>query len=165
MTGIDIVILLMIGISGIISWFRGFMREAISLLTWFIAIAITFLYSYKFANLLPDSIGGTTSRVITSAIILFFGVLLVGWLTGTLLKKFLSTLKMSTVDRLIGFLFGLARGAVIVTVVVLLLNLTGIPQEPWWHESFFLPKFQQLAMLVHEKLPSDLASYFKFQTI
>ncbi|MCB1755905.1 MAG: CvpA family protein [Gammaproteobacteria bacterium] len=162
MTGIDVVILLFIGISGVISWFRGVTREFISLFTWVLAIAVTFLYSHKFAIILPDSIGGVTARVITSALILFFGILLLGWLFGTLAKKFLATVKMSVVDRILGLLFGLLRGIAIISVIVLLLNLTGIPQEPWWHESFFLPRFQQIAMWLHEHLPPDLAAYFKF---
>jgi membrane protein required for colicin V production len=162
MTGIDIAILLIIGLSALISWFRGFTRELISILTWLVAISITFLYSHKFAILLPDSIGGTTPRVIASALILFFGILLIGWAIGTLLKKFLSTIKMSAVDRVLGMFYGAGRGMAIIILVVLLLNLTAIPQETWWHESFFLPKFQYIAIWVHDRLPPDLAAYFKF---
>ncbi len=162
MTGIDIGIIVFIAISGVISWFRGVTREFISLFTWVAAIGVTFLYSHKFAIVLPDSIGGVTPRVITSALILFFGILMLGWLIGALVKKFLSTIKMSAVDRIIGLLFGLTRGIAIISLIVLLLNLTAIPQEPWWHESFFLPKFQRIALWLHDRLPPDLASYFRF---
>ncbi len=162
MTGIDIVILVGIFISGVISWLRGFVREFISLLTWVVAIAVTFLYSHKFAIVLPDSFGGLSARVVASSLILFFGILLLGWLIGALVKRFLSTIKLSAVDRILGLFFGLTRGIAIISVIVLLLNLTPIPTEPWWQKSFFLPKFQNLAASIHKRLPPELASYFNF---
>ncbi len=164
MTGVDIIIFVVIVVSGIISWIRGFLREAIALTAWLTAMSVTFLYANKFSLLLPESVGGKTAKTIVSAVVLFFGVLIIGWIAGALVKKLLSTMKMSNVDRAIGFVFGVIRGSVIVTVVVLLLNLTAIPQELWWEESKLLPKFQELAVLIHERLPPDLADHFKFST-
>jgi len=164
MTGIDIVILVAIVISGILSWLRGFVREAVSLITWFLAIAITFLYSHKFAVVVPEAVGGTATRVVVAALVLFFGTLLFGWLFSTLLKRFLSTVNLSAVDRILGLLFGLTRGIAIISVVVLLLNLTTIPKESWWANSFFLPRFQHLAAEIHDRLPQELASYFDFSS-
>ena len=164
MTGIDIVIFAGIFISGILSWLRGFVREFVSLLTWVLAIGITFLYSHRFATLLPDSFGGSSGRVVVAALILFFGVLLIGWLIATLIKRLLATVKLSSIDRIFGLAFGLTRGVAIISAIVLLLNLTTIPGEPWWRKSFFLPKFQNVAAYIHEQLPPELASYFKFDS-
>ena len=162
MTGVDIAILLIIGVSGLLSWMRGITREFVSLASWGFAIVIPLFYSHKFAVLLPASINGELPRIVISVLILFFGILFIGWTIGSLVKQLLTSIKLSPVDRILGLLFGLFRGIVIIALIVLGLNLTEMPQDAWWNESFFLPKFQHIANWMYDHLPDNLAEYFKF---
>lgn len=162
MTGVDIAILLIIGISGLLSWLRGITRETVSLASWGFAIVVPLFYAHKFAVLLPASIQGELPRIVISVLILFFGILFIGWTIGSLVKQLLATTKLSPVDRILGLLFGLTRGVLIVALIVLGLNLTEMPQDAWWNESFFLTKFQHIARWMYDYLPENLASYFNF---
>lgn len=162
MTGVDIAILLIIGVSGLLSWFRGITREIVSLVSWGFAVVVPLFYAHKFAMLLPASIQGELPRIVISVLILFFGILFIGWTIGSLVKQLLTTIKLSPVDRILGLLFGLVRGVLIIALVVLGLNLTEMPQDAWWNESFFLTKFQHIARWMYDYLPDNLASYFKF---
>ena len=66
-------------------------------------------------------------------------------------------------NRTAGVLFGLGRGVVIVSMVVLGAHLfPGMQQEVWWQESRLLPNFDKLAASIHKGLPLELANHFDF---
>ncbi len=65
-------------------------------------------------------------------------------------------------DRVLGVVFGVARGAVIVGILVLLAGLTALPRDPWWRESTLVPHFQRLAVHIRAMLPSDVADEIRF---
>lgn len=165
MTGIDVIIVVALVVSAVISFIRGFYREFISLTVWVLAIFLTLAFSSNFASLLPDSIESPQARLGISACILFFGTLLVGSLASFLTMQVLASRRSGKFDRIAGIVFGLARGVVIVTGLVLLANLTpSIKQDSWWRESAILPGVQQLAKSVHKKMPDDLATHFSFSS-
>jgi membrane protein required for colicin V production len=58
-----------------------------------------------------------------------------------------------------GMLFGLARGVVLVTLIVLLLGFTPFPREPWWHQSQLLPGFQQAAQWASAHMPPEVTQH------
>lgn len=167
MTGIDIVILVVLAVSGIVSYLRGFFREAISLITWLAAILITLSYTSRFATLLPrDSIQSTAARATISAILLFAICMAVGWVARWLFRRIMAGNPLRFVDRLIGVFFGIARGIVIVALVVLAAHLApSLQQERWWNESLLLPQFDKLARAIHEQLPQDVAQHFFFSPV
>jgi len=91
--------------------------------------------------------------------------LLVGSLATWLSLKVLANRQAKKFDRIAGTLFGLGRGFVIVTGLVLLANLTpSIKQDSWWQESAILPGIQKIAKSVHGKMPDDLATHFSFSS-
>jgi len=147
-SGIDLLILLVILVSVAVSVIRGFFKEAVSLLTWLAAILFTLMLTSRFASLLPrDTIESPQARYAISALVLFFGTMLVGSLINFLFQKILSNSSQGSLDRILGVGFGVGRGVVIVTLLVLMANL--IPtfkQESWWRDSAF-PKIQCVASL------------------
>ncbi|MGB5427382.1 MAG: CvpA family protein, partial [Gammaproteobacteria bacterium] len=58
--------------------------------------------------------------------------------------------------------FGVARGGVIVAILVLLAGLTPLPQDPWWQDSQFLGYFQELAMWLRSYLPNEIADSISY---
>lgn len=163
-SGIDILILLLIGISVAISVVRGFFKEAVSLMTWLASILITLMFTSRFASLLPrDTIESPEARYAISALILFFGSMIVGGIINWLFQKILASNDKGKLDMWLGIGFGTVRGVVIVTLLVLLANL--IPtfkQESWWRQSAFIPPMQRAAKFIHAQLPLELAQHFDF---
>jgi len=165
MTAIDIIIVVALLVSAIISFIRGFYREFISLTVWVVAIILALGFSSHFASLLPDSIESPAARLGISAFVLFFGTLLVGSLGTWLAMQVLASRRANSFDRIAGVLFGLMRGFSIVTLLVLMANLTpAIKQELWWRNSTILPSVQKVAKSIHKQLPNDIASHFSFST-
>ncbi len=167
MTGIDIAIIVVLVVSGVISYLRGFFREAISLATWVGAILVTLAFTSRFATLLPrDTIQSPAARATISAIVLFIICLTVGWLARWLLLRIMAGMPLRIVDRIIGVFFGVARGVVIVALLVLSAHLApSLQQETWWNESRLLPRFDQIARVIHRQLPQDVAQHFFFSPV
>ena len=61
MTGIDIVILVVIAVSGLVSWFRGIIKEVVSLAAWVLAIVVTFLFSAPIASKRQERVQSSSS--------------------------------------------------------------------------------------------------------
>jgi membrane protein required for colicin V production len=166
MTGIDVIIVLALVVSALISFLRGFYKEFISLIVWVSAIMMALMFSSNFASLLPDSIESPQARLGISVCILFFGTLFVGSLASWLAMRVVAKRRAKKFDRLAGVVFGLMRGVFIVTVLVLLANLTpAIKEELWWRNSAILPGVQELAEALHKQLPDDIATHFTFSSV
>lgn len=166
MSGIDLVVLITIAVSALVSLVRGFVREFVSLATWLSAIAITVLFTSRFATLLPrETIESPTARTAISAATLFIGCMLIGSLVSWLVGRIVAGSRVGLFDRIFGVFFGLARGFLIIALLVLSANLVPtLKQETWWRTSLFLPNFQVVARFIHARLPIEIGQHFDFST-
>lgn len=164
MTGIDIAIVVALVVSGVVSFLRGFFREALSLATWVISVLITLTYTSRFATLFPSHhVQSPEARATISAITLFLICMCIGWVARWLCRRILADMRLGLVDRMIGVFFGLGRGVVLVTLLVLAAHLAPtLQQEAWWSESKLLSRFDILARAVHTRLPGDVSQHFAF---
>lgn len=157
MTGLDWIIIVVIAVSGGISVIRGFVKEAISLATWILAVWVALMFAPKLSLLLPVSWESPMLRWVVSAIGLFMATLLVGGLANFLVSTMVEKTGLSGTDRALGVVFGILRGIAIVAVLVLLAGETALAQEPWWSGSRLLPLFEPLAEWMRTHYPADLA--------
>ena len=167
MSEVDLVILGIFALSALISFMRGFLREAMSLAIWGAAVFITLAYTDRFAVLLPiERVDSEQARATISAVVLFAGTLLAGNLIGWVFGRIMARRTLSIEDRVIGVIFGTVRGLIIVTLLVLAGNLVpDLKQEPWWIESTLLPRIQPMAQFVHARLPAEIGQHFDFPPI
>ncbi|SFG81543.1 CvpA family protein [Neptunomonas qingdaonensis] len=137
----DWAILGIVGISGLFSIKRGFVREALSLLTWVTAFVIARLFTDALATVLADYIQTPSFRIGSAFAILFIMTLIVGALVSNLVSLLVQATGLSGTDRILGMGFGLARGALVVVVLVALLGGTPAVQDAWWQGSQLIPHF------------------------
>lgn len=155
----DYIIIVIIAVSAVISLIRGFVRETLALVGWILSIWVSLLYMNAMATFLKPYLTLPPSiMALVSFAILFVVTLILAALVSNLVANLVDKTGLSGTDRAIGMLFGIARGILIVGVLVLLAGFTLIPQDPWWKESVFIPHFQQLAVMMKEFLPPDIAS-------
>ncbi len=157
---VDIVVIAIIGISVLIGLFRGLIKESISLATWILALWVGLTYGEKLASLLPFSVGSQTVQSLIGIVILFVIVILVGGIVNYLIGQLVDRTGLSGTDRMLGIIFGVLRGGLIVAALVLLAMLTNLPNEPWWQESLTLPFFHDIAVWIRDLLPPSLAEHF-----
>lgn len=164
MNWVDVAILALIAVSAAVSLVRGFMREALSLAAWVLAfwIALTFAARLAATQLLMDQIDSPTVRAAVAFVALFLLTLLVGVLVNVLVGQLVRKTGLSGTDRIVGALFGIGRGIVVVGLLVLLAGFTQLPSEIWWRESMLLPQFQSLALWMKDFLPTDMQASLQY---
>ncbi|WP_110950617.1 CvpA family protein [Pseudomonas bohemica] len=144
-TPVDWAIIAIVAISALISLKRGFVKEALSLLTWIIAGAVAWMFGGSLAQYLVNYIETPSARVIAGCTILFVATLLVGAMVNFLIGELIRVTGLSGTDRFLGMVFGAARGGLLVVVAVGLLSLGPVQQDQWWQESRLLPQFVMVA--------------------
>ena len=157
----DIAIIVIVSISAIISIFRGFVREVLSIVAWVAAFWVAFAFTETLAAVFDGMISVPSVRYVAAFLVLLLGTLIIAGLINYLIGRLVDKTGLSATDRTLGVVFGIARGVVIIAVLVLLARATPVPDDPWWRESTLLPHFDRLAKVMIGYLPADLAEYFE----
>lgn len=123
MIWVDYIIIGVIGLSALISLIRGFVREALSLAVWVLAFFVAWTFFRELAQHLTW-FSLPSVRLGVALAILFLTTLLVGGLVNYLVGQLVDKTGLTGTDRLIGMLFGAARGVLLVTLLILLAGLT-----------------------------------------
>ena len=132
-TLLDIVLIVVMLISGLLAMVRGFMREVLSITAWILAALVT-LYSY--GKLLPFARQYFNNDIVAAVAVIggvFLGTLLVVSVLTIRISDMVLDSRVGALDRTLGFLFGLARGLVIVVVAFLFFSwLVPDRSQPEW---------------------------------
>ncbi|ROH88054.1 CvpA family protein [Pseudomethylobacillus aquaticus] len=163
MNAFDYSIIAIVVISVILSMMRGFVRETLALLSWVIAFMVAKTYSLQFMPMLPDVLTGESMRMLVAFVLLFIASLLVVSLLAALISNFFSKVGLSSVDRLLGGLFGLARGTLVVVLLALLAGLTALPQQSWWRDAVLSAPLEALVQHVLPWLPEQIAQRISYE--
>jgi membrane protein required for colicin V production len=155
---LDFIILGILFLSVIIGLIRGFVREAISLATWFCAVIAALKFSPWVSELLHSAISHTMTRYIVSGFLIFVAVLIVGAIVSKLVHLLISVTGFGLLDRLLGFIFGAARGILSGVVVLLLIGASPYKNAEWMQQSALAPHFQPIVTYFVPMLPKDLSS-------
>ncbi|MEP7244999.1 MAG: CvpA family protein [Gammaproteobacteria bacterium] len=141
----DYLVIAAVLISAVVGAMRGFLREAIALVSLIVAIFL----AWHFSDLVEPHLGGLLSKppvsTWTARAIVFFIVLLIGMGIGALLGYFVRLSLFSGTDRFLGFVFGLLRGFVLLGVFVILGQLVRLETETWWKHSKLIPYGESIA--------------------
>ena len=162
MITVDYIILGIIALSAVISLVRGFVKEAFSLFIWISAFWLSWMFFRDLAALLIQWISLPSARLGISFALIMIVVLIIGGIIGYLLSKLVEHTGLSGTDRLLGVFFGVARGVVIVAILILLAGLTPVPEDPWWKDSLLIGHFQEISVWLRDLLPEDIAQYFSY---
>ncbi len=139
MTGADVFIMVVLLGSTLIGLLRGFVREAVSLAFWVLAI----WSAWKFGPWVVPHLGGLMAdpRIAPwiGRLVILVVVLLIGWVIGMLLSYFTRGVGLGPLDRVLGLIFGVLRGMVLVGLIIIGAELLQLNQEEWWHRSKLVP--------------------------
>ena len=153
MNWIDLIIIALIVVSGLISLFRGFVRESFSLATWIVGVWLGIRYAAEVAEQIPQAVSDATLRLGIGFALIFIGVLIVGGILGVLANRLVKGTGLTGTDRSLGVIFGLLRGVLLVAVLIFLASLTLMPDESWWENSRLIPEFERLVDWLIAQLP------------
>jgi membrane protein required for colicin V production len=145
MNATDYLVIAAVIISAVVGALRGFLREAVAVVTWLIALFI----AWHFSELVEPHLGGLLATAYVKpwaarAIIVIL-ILLLGAGIGALLNHFVRLSIFNGMDRFLGFVFGVVRGLVLLGVFVILGQLLRLDGDRWWRQSLLMPYGESVA--------------------
>lgn len=159
----DYAILATIAISLLVGALRGFIKEVFSLVVWAAAFVVAYRFAGDVAILMETQVSLPSARTAIGFIGLFIVVLVIGGLANYLLGKLVESTGLTGTDRLLGGVFGLARGVVLVVVALLAAGFTPLPADPWWKESKLIGSFMPLVAWSTGFLPASVSEHVDFE--
>ena len=157
MTAFDLIVIGIVGLSTVFAFWRGLIRVVMSLAALVAAVLVAIHFSPSVANMLPLLSDNPVTRYLAAFALIFIVVALIGALLGWMLSRAIRAIGLGFVDRLLGAVFGVARGVLIIVIVVLLAGLTTLPRQEWWQNALFAPPLVIAALSLRPWLPQALA--------
>lgn len=158
---IDAIIIGIIVFSLLVSLWRGFIREVLSLAGWVAAFFIASKFYPHLSALLMniDSVYINNSEFLRNGIaaaILFIAVLIISGIVNALLAQLADKTGLTGTDRVLGAAFGVLRGVFIVAGLIFFINrFTAFEQSELWKESQLIPHFDFIVAWFFEQLEAN----------
>ncbi|MSP86350.1 MAG: CvpA family protein [Methylotenera sp.] len=162
MTGFDYLVLAIIGISIILGVMRGLLAEALSIVGWVAAFFVAKTYASQVVPMMPTDIPTESLRILAALLVLFFSTLLITSLLAIALSAIFKKIGLGWLNRLFGAFFGLARGLLVVCILVFLAGLTDAPQDDRWKNAMFSAPIEALVVSLLPWVPVSIAKYIKY---
>lgn len=168
MTGFDFAVLAILLVSLLLGLWRGLIYEVLSLLGWPIAFVLSRLYAGNIASLMPghalSNIEGAqeTMRITLAYVVVFISALIVWGMLAWLFSRLAKAVGLGLLDRMLGGLFGLLRGALMILVLVWLAGLTSIPEQALWRTARTSKAAEDAALLTKVWLPDNIARRIRY---
>ncbi len=140
----DVAIVSIVAISCVVSVIRGFVSEALSLFVWAGAIWIALMFSSDVADAFKGQINSPMVRSAVGFVLLFFGSLVLGAILSAVVTMLVNRTGLTGTDRVLGVVFGAARGILVVSVILLLAKFSTMPHDSWWQQSKLIGKFDPM---------------------
>lgn len=162
MTSFDYLALAIIGISIILSVMRGLLIEVLSFMGWVAAFFVAKTYASQVMPMMPADIPTEPMRILAAFLVLFFATLLVASLLGIALSAIFKRIGLGWLNRLLGAAFGLARGLLIICILVFLAGLTDAPKDERWRNAMFSAPIEALVISLLPWVPVSIAKHIKY---
>ncbi|MEY2634019.1 MAG: putative colicin production protein [Pseudomonadota bacterium] len=163
MTWFDYLILGILLASLLLGVWRGVIGEIIALAAWVLAFVAARAFGSEVGNALFSSLGDPGWRSAAGFAALFFGVLAIMGLARLAMSNLVRAIGLGLADRLLGLLFGLARGGLIVLVLVAMGGMTSAPKQTWWTQAMLSAPLETAVLAVKPWLPPDLGKQIRFK--
>ena len=162
MTLFDYAVLTITGFSVLLGTLRGLAREVIALAAWAVAFVAAGVYGGDVAPLLARQIPDESWRVLAAVVAVFFVTLIVMSVIALIVSRLIKNAGLGVEDRLLGGVFGLMRGLLVVLTLVLLAGFTALPRQTVWKDAMLAAPLEKLAGFAKQWLPQACAKYITY---
>lgn len=162
MTLFDYAVLVIAGFSALLGVARGLTREVIALAGWVVAFVVAGAYGGDVAPLLTKQIPDESWRVLAAVVAVFFVVLVVMSMIALATSRLIKGAGLGLEDRVLGGIFGLGRGLLVVLTFVLLAGFTALPRQAVWKDAMLAAPLERLAVVAKQWLPQGWAKYITY---
>jgi membrane protein required for colicin V production len=162
-TPFDYAVLAVILLSLLVGGWRGVVGEILALVAWVAAFLAARTWAEPAGQLVASGMAEPLWRQVSGFIVVFVAVLVLFALARWAMSLLLKAAGLRPLDRILGAVFGIARGVLVVWVAVLLAGLTALPQQSWWRQAMLAPPFETAVLAAKPWLPPDLAKRIHYR--
>ena len=162
MNGFDFALIGIVALSTLFAFARGIVRELIALATWVVALVAAFVYAAPVAVLFSRLDMSEAARHVIAFALILIAILVIGAIVARMLSSAVKAIGLGFVDRLLGAVFGAARGLAVVVLFALIAGVTTLPKEDWWQNSTLGRSLAETAMALRPWLPRAWADRLDF---
>lgn len=166
LNNLDVIFLIIVGISALVGIARGMTKEILSVAGWILAAAAVFYLVPVLDPIMQQYIASKILSTIVSGLVILIVFCIFWILTVDRLGSVVRASRLSAVDRILGFVFGAARGVLIVILVALMIT-TIIPEQSKngvFKDSQYFKVASDSAEPLKQLIPSDWIDRFKSKT-
>lgn len=138
---LDLSIFFIIVSSALIGIFRGFVKEALSIAAWIIATWSAISFGDDAAMYLSGIVSSKTIILGLAYGGVFFATLIVMTILSAIIAKLITLSGLGFANRVVGLLFGVCRGYLLIAILGLIVGMLGLKTQPWWKESNYITYF------------------------
>lgn len=160
MTAFDFAVIAISLISLSLGLWRGLVYEVLSLLGWPLAFVLSRMFAGDVAPMMPGAEGAVRIALAYAAV--FIAALIVWAILVWLVSKLVKAAGLGWLDRILGGVFGIVRGALVVLVLVWLAGLTQMPEQPFWRTAQTSRMAEDAALLTKAWLPDSIARRIRY---
>ena len=146
-------------VSVLIGAWRGLVYEVLSVAAWVSAFVTAQWLAADVGGRLPLGNVSVEARYLAGLALVFIGALVVFVLLIGLIKRFVAVVGLRPIDRVLGALFGLARGLLLLVVLVLVASHTPLQHQADWRASVGVKALGNLVKTVVPLLPPEVIRY------
>jgi membrane protein required for colicin V production len=162
MAAFDYAVIGIVALSLVLGLWRGVVSEMMALAAWVLAFMAALEFGAQSGQLVFPGIADPALRALAGCALVFFGVLVAMSLVRLAVRSMVKALGLSLSDRLLGMIFGLARGVLLVMILVAIGGMTAAPQQVWWKQATLAPPLQTAVLAARPWMPDDLAKRIRF---
>lgn len=162
MTAFDYGVIVILLASLALGLWRGLIGEVLALLAWVVAGLAAWQFGAEIGPLIT-AIADPGLRVLAGYALVFIGVLIVLALVRLAVRGLLKVLGLTAVDRVLGVVFGVARGLLIVLILVAVGGMTSAPKQLWWANARLAQPLETAVIAAKPWLPPEAAKRIRFR--
>ena len=163
MTGFDYIVIAIVMVSVVLGIWRGVVGEIIALVAWVLAFLAARMWGEEVARVFLARIADPAMRIVAAWVAVFVVVLVLMALLRLAVRGLLKALGLSLTDRLLGIVFGLARGLIIVLALVAVGGMTMVTKEKWWGDAYFSAPLETAVLAGKPWLPPEVSKRIRFR--
>ena len=162
MSFIDIIVLIVLFSSLIFGFFRGFVKELLSLMAWAFAFFVAYYFSSRVAINLPFE-AEFSIKYVGSFVLIFIFVLIISSMLIKFLSTFIHKIGLGASNIILGGLFGILRGIIVVYLLIFVIEKTSFVEKPSWQQANSIVLIKLLVEKTFPYLPQDWVNNVKYE--
>ena len=159
MAATDWILIAALSASMLLGALRGLVYEVLSVMGWIAAFLLAQWFSPDVAEKLPMQNSGEALRYAAAFVLVFVASVFLAGLISALMKKIISVVGLRPVDRMMGAIFGLFRGLILLLALSVVVHMTALQESDWWLESQGGPMLMTLLKGLRPMLPEKFGAY------